>query len=70
MFADGSGLDSELPTYVLCPTSEEVEEYEKQEEDSGNEMNLVRERRVYDSKTGIEIFRERYWRVAKRKWRR
>ena len=48
-----------LPTYVLCPTTEEVEEYEEQEEDSGNEIDLVLERRVYDSKTGIEISREK-----------
>ena len=28
VFTDGPGLDSELPTYVLCSISEEVEEYE------------------------------------------
>ena len=50
---------TELPSCVLCPISEEVEEHEEQEEDSGNEMNLVPERRVYDSKTGIEISREK-----------
>ena len=59
VLTDGSGLDSELPTYVLCPISEEAEEHEEQEENSENDMNLVPERRVYDSKTGIEISREK-----------
>ena len=56
VFTDGSGLDSELPTCVLCPISEEVEDYE---EDSENVMNLVPERRENDSKTGTEIPREK-----------
>ena len=30
VFKDGSGLDSELPTYARCPISEDVEEYEEQ----------------------------------------
>ena len=59
MFTDGSGLDGELPTNVLCPISEEVEDYEDQEEDPGNEMNVVPERQVYDSKIGIEIASEK-----------
>ena len=56
VFADGSGLESELAIYVLCHISEEVEDHE---EDSSNEMHLVPERRAYDSKTGIEIPREK-----------
>ena len=44
--------------YVPCLMSVEVEDHEGQEEDSKNEMNLVPERWVYDSKTGIEISRE------------
>ena len=52
---DGSGLDSESPTHVLCSTTEEVEEYEEQEEDSGKRDETGPERRVCDSKTGIEI---------------
>ena len=36
---DGSRLDSELPTCVLCPTSEELEEYDDQEEDARNEQD-------------------------------
>ena len=28
---DGCGLDRELPTYVLCPISEKVEEYEEEQ---------------------------------------
>ena len=59
VFTDGSGLDSDLPTCVLCLIPEEVEEYEEQEEDSVNKRNLVTERWVYDSKTGIEISREK-----------
>ena len=52
-------LDSELPTSVFCPISEEVVDDEEQEKDSGNEMDLVPERQMYDSKTGIEIPREK-----------
>ena len=65
VFTDGSESDSELPIYVLCLIPEEVEEYEEQEEDSGNKMNLVAERWVYDSKRSPV---RRCWRVAKRKW--
>ena len=59
VLTDGSGLDTELSTCVLRPISEEVKNYEVQEEDFGNEMNLVPERQVYDSKTGIDISREK-----------
>ena len=52
-------LDSELPTSVFCPISEEVVDDEEQEKDSGNEMDLVPERQVYDSKTGIDIPRDK-----------
>ena len=62
-------VGTDVPTNVLCPISEEVEDHEGQEEDSKNEMHLVPERWVYDSKTGIEISRERYWRVARLTWK-
>ena len=48
----GSGWNSELTAAVLCSISVE-------EENSGNEMTLVLEPWVYDSKTGIEISREK-----------
>ena len=35
-------IDQWSSSYVLCPISEEVEEYEEQE-DSGKEMNLIPE---------------------------
>ena len=52
VFTDGSG--QRVPS-VLCPTFEELEEYDEQEEDSPNETNMVPERRLHDSKTDIEI---------------
>ena len=55
MFMDGSGLDSELPTDVLCPISEEVEGVRRTKKDSGNEMILVALRSPV----------RRYWRVRK-----
>ena len=51
VFADGSGLNSDFQTYVLCPISEEVEEYEGQQEDSGNE--------VYDRQTAQAFCKRR-----------
>ena len=55
VFRDGSGLDSELPTCVLCSISVEVEEYEEEQStEVDNEMNLVPERRA-----AIEISREK-----------
>ena len=55
VFRDGSGLDSELPTCVLCSISEEVEAYEEEQStEVDNEMNLVPELRA-----AIEISREK-----------
>ena len=48
-----------MPNHVLGPLSEEVEDCLEQEKDSRNEMNLVPERWLYDSKTGTEISREK-----------
>ena len=62
VFVNGSCLDSDSPTAVLYPISEDVGvvEYEEEPvEDSENKMALVPERHAYDSKIGIEFSRDK-----------
>ena len=66
--AHGSSLDSEFPTYVLCPISKEVEDYQEQERGQRERDALVLKGGVCDSKIGIEIPRGKVL-VARLKWR-
>ena len=59
---DGSGLDSESPDAVLCPISEDVGGDGREEElveDSDSEMTSVLERRIFESKTCIDVSRRK-----------
>ena len=60
VLTDGSGLDSTFANLRGLSNFRGGGRVRRAgEEDSGNEINLVLERRVYDSKTGIEISREK-----------
>ena len=59
-------LDSELPTSVFCPISEEVVDDEEQEKDSGNEMDLVPER-CTTARLALRPPVRRNWRVGRLK---